>query len=153
MLRIRLSLAISLIACSTSERTEEHQPIILATADTISLESCARLDRGAIPVDSSIFFPDQPLPPVRRGEWDDIKRIKADRFTIDVPDVASVVRRKSDGAYFINDFPGCRGNCDITIVLKSESGSRSLDDYIATLALWDTLKRRAPIDGRPIPPQ
>lgn len=150
---IRLSIAVALTACSACNRTEEHQPIVLATADTISLDSCARLDREGIKADSAIFFPDQPIPPVRTGDWNDIKRATADRFTIDVPNVASIVRRKSDGSYRITDFPGCISYCDITIVLENDSVSRSLDNYIANSATWDSMKKHPPIHGGPRPAQ
>jgi hypothetical protein len=121
-------------------------------SDTISLDSCARLDRESRPM-NAVHEPYEDIPKPHPGSWKSVKRIVRDGFSLEVPMVATFGAAGSEGAYAITGFPGCRYYCDITVSLESVAPTMTLDQYVAKRRLVDTTTNPDAADWIPGPPR
>lgn len=137
------------LACSAG-RDDGHarSAAIARAADTIALDSCAKLDRLAAP-QLRVLQPGETIPAPHAGSWDNVKRLNLGIGTIDVPSSTTLGRTDSTFVAVV-DFPTCRYFCDISITLVRDSVNRSLDDYVASFRAVDTTD---PNDEPPGPPR
>jgi hypothetical protein len=118
----------------------------VATADTISLDSCVSLDRLARTPKGMPELGDK-VPPPNPGTWTDVKRVALDSFSIEIPRVASVRHRDAHGSYLITDLPTCRYSCAIEVSLSHDFIGKTVDDYVARLPVADDTGNPATADG------
>lgn len=104
--------------------------------DSISLDSCASLDRLGRP-QGRVLAPGETVPAPRAGSWTAVKPLSVGAFQIAIPTVTTVSRPDSM-SIAVFDFPNCRYFCAINITLVHDSTHRSLDDYVTSLRAVDT---------------
>jgi len=123
-------------ACSRAE----HQRAIetAAKGDTISLDSCAKLDEKAYP-QSRVLEPGEVIPPPSPGSWTTEKRVTIDSTELVIPVVAKVSTGDAH-TYYVSDLPGCSYFCAVAVTFVTDSLDRTLVEYRATLRNVDLIK-------------
>ncbi len=134
----RLACLISLLACSTkaTDRAPDGKPSLVAAIDSISLDSCATLDRQSHP-QARVLAPGETIPAPLPGSWSEVKRLSAGPYSLVVPRTTTVARPDST-VVAIFDFPGCRFFCALNVGLVDDSLDRSLDAYVASQRVADS---------------
>jgi hypothetical protein len=103
-------------------------------ADSIPLDSCAKLDRLARE-QAVVRQADDPLSPKRPGSWTDTRVDRAVRFTIEVPRAAEELRvvahPAGDTTWAISGFPYCRYYCALSVEFRPLSPNTSAEAYEA----------------------
>jgi hypothetical protein len=142
------------LACSPSDaaRSAKGRDSAIAMADTITLDSCASLDRQAR-AQNRMPEPGDTVPPPKAGSWTDVKQVSLDSFSIEVPRVASVRPRDAHGSYWITDLPTCRYFCAIQVTLTHDSLGQTVNEYVARLRVVDTTENPDAVDWIPGPPR
>jgi hypothetical protein len=149
-----IAAAAALAAC---DRTRSEPPprqaparIASAAADSIALDSCARLDAQARPQQRAAESAHADPPP-HPGSWTATKRLTFDGFSIDVPAVVTSRPPDTEGAV-ITDFPGCRYFCAMSVTIRPDSAG-GLDAYVTELrtpSSADSTESYIPGPPRPI---
>ena len=141
-------LAFCLILCACQARKERDNGTAKAngapSADSIGLDSCARLDLDATPQNVAAEVR-EPLPVPRSGSWRATKRVVFAQFSIDIPNVSAA--RPLDAAIEIDSFPSCRFFCDLTIQVFRDT--TTLDAYVARMRVVDTTNNPDGADWAP----
>jgi hypothetical protein len=151
----RFAFMVSVVLAMSCSQKSHDQPALASTAtrDTISLDSCAALDAQGAP-QNRVLEPGETIPPPHPGSWASTKRVARDSFQLEVPSVANVGFKDTQGTYWVADLPGCRYFCALGITFQTDSIDRSLDQYVASLRVVDTAKDPdAEIPGLPHPIQ
>ena len=100
-----------IVGCSTRPDRRPVQADGETAADSIPLDSCAKLDQLGTP-QARVLQPGEDIPGPQPGSWADVKRVAFGAFSIEVPAVTTLGR--IDSAFVsVVDFPTCRYFCGI----------------------------------------
>lgn len=125
-----------IVGCSTKPDRRAARAHDQTGADSIPLDSCAKLDQLGAP-QARVLQPGEVIPGPHPGSWSDVKRIAFGAFSLEVPAVTTLGRIDSAFAAVV-DFPTCRYFCDISVDLVHDSADTSLDAYVAHWRDLDT---------------
>ena len=126
-----------IVGCSTRPDRRPVQADGETAADSIPLDSCAKLDQLGTP-QARVLQPGEVIPGPQPGSWADVKRVAFGAFSIEVPAVTTLGR--IDSAFVsVVDFPTCRYFCGINVDLVHDSVYTSLDAYVAHWRDLDTV--------------
>ncbi len=150
-------------ASVTTARLAERHPNAVGS-DSVSLDSCARLDKRAR-AQGRVFQPGESIPPTKPGSWSVTRAEQAIRFTIEVPSATDGMRLVEhpggETIYSILGFPSCRYDCSLSVAFHKDSACASAEGYVARQrsaydstneesAAWAAASWRAlTVDGRP----
>jgi hypothetical protein len=146
-----LALCVILFGCTTrSTDSGAAAKSKTATAvDSISLDSCVRLDRSASRQSIGLESGDT-LPERHPGSWSVTRRVESHLFDIDIPAASQSKPVDPDGIE-ISSLPLCRFFCDLTVSFSADS--TSLDAYVARMRIVDTTDNPDAADWIPGPPR
>jgi hypothetical protein len=113
----------------------ERRPVVMG-ADSISLDSCARLDNKSRP-QGRVLQPGETINPIKAGSWSATRVVQAERFTIEVPVVVSELRivalDRGDSRYALDGFPGCRYYCSLAVTFQHDSARAGAEAYVSRI--------------------
>jgi len=109
-------------------------------ADSIALDSCARLDRDAR-TQRRVPQAGEAISPPREGSWLATRIAATPRFTIELPAAASPLRLTPDSGFATDSFPGCRYSCIVSVRFRRDSLHEGAGGYV------DRLRRDAIASG------
>lgn len=142
----------ALLGCSENRgRPRIERAGVAVVPDSIALDSCEKLDRLAVP-QRRVLLPGETVPHPHPGSWSEVKRLSLGAVSIEVPSVTTVGRTDSMFLALL-DFPTCRYFCAISIALVHDSLDRSLDAYVASLRIVDSVADPDADRDRPGPPR
>ena len=107
---------------------------VAGAPDSLRLDSCAGLDRGARP-QNRVRQPGEIDPSPREGSWTDTRVQATPRFTMEVPRATSVTRQLADSVFTIDAFPSCRYSCSLQVTFHRDKIASSAGAYVDRLRM------------------